>query len=409
MSDVVMRVQNVYGDFLRSFKVFLDRITRHSLNKIEWNYGSKTLEYYYMMNGHESFEYPVALVDIQDIQPVDGVGPIARNPYLHSNISNHQVTIAENTTRNEKIYLDKRWINLVFTVTVNTEDVASMLNYHDLFLGNLPMNFMFYDYSFYNYIEVTDFTRSWDFENDSIENVFLMLDKSYRYEPDVHYNESNENFKTTQERDRQAGRDPYPTLEGRRYFAMVHSEPILRMTSITKQTDKESNQHSIIINFEAQIEVPNVVLWHKDYQIESIEVVIDTVARQPQVYPILIDMPENFLTNKNISRGILLSPDNFVFPAQQTPPDLTEDPYLEVNTNIDLNMYTVALWAVENVTETSSSRFFIPLKHARVEYKTDQDGQILGMKFYFKEMEWFQDFDLGNPFNYLKLILFSEE
>jgi hypothetical protein len=43
---ISIKVQNVYGDFLRSFKVFLDKVTRNTLNKIEWNYGSKPLEYY---------------------------------------------------------------------------------------------------------------------------------------------------------------------------------------------------------------------------------------------------------------------------------------------------------------------------------------------------------------------------
>jgi hypothetical protein len=43
---VALKIQNVYGDFLRSFKIFLDRVTRQSLNKIEWNYGAKPLDYY---------------------------------------------------------------------------------------------------------------------------------------------------------------------------------------------------------------------------------------------------------------------------------------------------------------------------------------------------------------------------
>ena len=124
MPAPVMKIQNVYGDFLRSFKVFLDKVTRHSLNKIEWNYGSKTLEYHYMMNGHESFEYPVAMVEIQDIQPVDGVGAIARNPRLNPNFSTHNVEIAGNNSKLHTIIMDKRWVNLLFNVTIYTEDVA---------------------------------------------------------------------------------------------------------------------------------------------------------------------------------------------------------------------------------------------------------------------------------------------
>jgi len=416
MPAPVLRIQNVYGDFLRSFKVFLDKITRHSLNKIEWNYGSKTLEYHYMMNGHESFEYPVALVEIQDIQPVDGVGAIARNPRLNPNFSNHNVEIAGNSTKLETIVLDKRWVNLMFNVTINTEDVAMLLNYHDLFIGNLPMNFMFYDYKYYAYIEVTDAVRHWDFENDDIENVFTMLDKTFRYEPDVHYNESNEDFFETQERDRFAGRDDYTDLEGRRYFAMVQFEPIMKLTSVQKIIDKEMMHQQLVMSFEARMEIPNLLLFHKGIEIESIEVVIDTVSRNHQEFPILIDIPENFLTNKNISQGILLSSDDFVIPDGKYEPfgpdtilDPTKHSHLRVDAYINPSIEVPSLWAVEDVTDTSASRFFIPLKHARIEYIYDEEGNPKVTLFYFKEMLWFLDFNFENPFNYYNLVLFNPE
>ncbi len=123
--------------------------------------------------------------------------------------------------------------------------------------------------------------------------------------------------------------------------------------------------------------------------------------------PILIDIPDNFLTNKNIQREIGIFSEAFVFPDPTLDPDA--DPYLEVKTYIDLDLYTVSLWAVENVTETSSKRFFIPLEHATVEIINDQGGNFESMRFYFEEMEWFRDFDLQNPFNYFKLLLFKED
>ena len=417
MNGPVMRIQNVYGDFLRSFKVFLDRITRNTLNKIEWNYGSKTLEYHYMLNGHETVEFPIALIDIQDIQPVDGVGAISRNPHLNPNFSNHNIEIAENLTQHHKVILDKRWVNLLFTVTINTEDVAMLLNYHDLVIGNLPLNFMFYDYKYFSYIEITAFVHGWDFDNDTIENVFTMLDPTYRYEPNVYYQEANEDFFNSIDRDRQAGGDNYPNLEGRRYFAMVQFEPIIKLTSVTKQTDKEQMKHALTLNFEAQMEIPNLLMGHQGIDVESIEIVIDTVSKDHQQYPILIDIPENFLTNKNISRGILLSSDDFVIPADAiwdpTDPNDPADPiryaHLRVEQYIDTELEVPSLWAVEDVTETSASRFFIPLKHAKIQYVRDQNNAIIATIFYFKEMQWFDTFDFNNPFNYLKLVLFNED
>lgn len=403
---LTMRIQNVYGDFLRSFKVFLDRVTRNSLNKIEWNYGSKTLEYNYMMNGHESFEYPIALIDIQDIQPVDGVGAIARNPRLNPNFSPHNVEIAHNNDLNQTILLDKRWVNLMFTVTINTEDVASLLNYHDLIIGNLPLNFMFYDYSYYAYIEITELIRGWDYENESIENVFLMYDKTYQYNPTVGYKEVNEEFFESGTRNRIEGRDLNSTLEGERYFAMVKFQPIIKLTSVQKQTDKEQNMHSLTCNFEARMEIPNLLMHHQKYDFESIELVIDTVSEHHQEYPILSDIPENFLTNKNISRGILLSSDNFIFPEPATS-DPVEEPYLSIPGRIS-PLEVPSLWAVEDVTETSASRFFIPLSHATIT-EIEDNGQVIETQFRFKEMEWFLNFDFNNPYNYLKMPFFQEE
>ena len=418
MSRPVIRIQNVYGDFLRSFKVLLDELTMNSLNKIEWNYGSKTLQYHALFNGKESFEFPVALIDIQDIQPTDSVGAISRNPRLNPQFSNHNIEIAGNETLQQTIILDKRWMTMMFNVTINTEDVASLLNFHDMIVGNLPMNFMFYDRSYYSYIEVTEFVKDWDFDNHTIDNVFTMMDPTYRYDPVIKYNESNEAFFETKERDRQAGRDPYPELEGKRYYSMVKSDPIYKLTSVQKTTDKEQMHHSLNLSFEAQLEIPNLLMGHLNQRIESIELVIDTVSKNHQTFPILIDMPENFLTNKNISRGILLSSDDFVIPDDAVwepidpndPPNLTKYPHLRVNQYIDtVNKEVPSLWAVEDVTETSASRFFIPLKHATVQYVRDENNQIKATLFYFKEMLWFDSFDFDNPFNYLKLVLFNAD
>ncbi len=403
---ITMKVQNIYGDFLRSFKVFLDKVTHQTLTKIEWNYGAKPLEYYYMQN-HESFEYPTAIVEIQDIQPLNGVSSLARSSGMRIMSSVHQILACENKTLEQKVVLDKRWVNLMFTVTINTEDVTTMLNYHDLFLNHIPYNFLFYDYTFWGQLEVTNFVQDWDFDNDDTENVFLQLDPTYRYTADQRYNEAVDPAFHTSERDREAGRDLDVVREGERYFSMIKYKPILKLNSITKQTDKESQQHSITMSFEAQIELPNVLLWIKEYTIESIEIVIDTVSKHNQLQPILIDIPDNFLTNKNIQREIGIFSEAFVFPDPTLDPDA--DPYLEVKTYIDLDLYTVSLWAVENVTETSSKRFFIPLEHATVEIINDQGGNFESMRFYFEEMEWFRDFDLQNPFNYFKLLLFKED
>ncbi len=406
---IALRIQNSYGDFLRSFKTFLDRVTRNSLNKISWNYASKPIEYYTMMNGEESFEFPVALVEILDIQPVDGVGPIARNAAMEVMRSMHQLVIAENATKNQRLTLDKRWVNLSFNVTINTEDVTSLLNYHDLFITTMPLNFFFYDYKYWSYIDITPFANQWDFVNDDISNVSVRLDPTYRYPADDQYQSAIDPGFTSTDRDRVQAGDTFPVQEGERYFSDVLSEPIIKLTSIQKQTEKENNMHSLILNFEAQIEIPNLLVWTQDYDVESIELVIDVTNQYPD-NPILIDIPENFLTNKNIQRGVILLAEDFNFPEPVDPTDPTAlEPYLEVRTYINLEVFTAALWAVEDVTTTSSKRFFIPLEHARVEYVEDTTGNIIATRFYFAEMQWFMAFNFESPLKYLKIILFDED
>ncbi len=442
-TGVAIRVQNIYGDFLRSFKVFLDRVTRNTLNKIEWNYGAKTLEYYYMMDGgdghgHESFEFPVALINIDDIQPVDNVGPIARNAGMNVNHSPHQLVIAENLSRDERIILDKRWVTMMTTITINVEDVSSLLNYYDLFIGYMPMQYFFYDYYFYTYIEVTPFCEHWNFDTDDIMNLSIkppdhkppveaykptgsekdepmdpninqQMDATFKYEPDVHYSEADPDphFKT-ETRERDLGRDQDTVREGYRYFATVKMEPILKLQSIQKQTDKETMKHSLVLNFEMQIEIPNLLIGNIDYYIKTIELVIDptcSIGRSLE-YPLLTDMDDKLLINKNISGGVILQDEDFhLF----DPNDPKAGPsYLEINADININRFNVALWAVEDVTIAQASRHFIPLNHAKVIRNVDENGNFVSLHFVFEELNWFRTFDFDNSFNYLKLILFEE-
>jgi hypothetical protein len=379
------------------------------------------------MKDGETFENPVALIEIQDIQPVDGVSPIARNPGMQMHESPHNNVIAENYSRTQTVVLDKRWVNLMFTVQVSTEDMASLLNYYDMFMGQCPLNFYFYDYKYYTYVEVTPFVSNWDFNNDDIRNVSIRppeipntsngehIDDTYRYEPNTYYKEANpnEHFHSIP-RDRTKGRDIDVVREGYRYFSMIELEPILKIQSITKTIDKENMNYELLINFEMQMEIPNVLMGTIDYLIETIELVIDTTNENgiANEYPLLTDMEEKFLINKNIERGIILLPEDFVLKAPRPEEDQClipwSSPYLEVKTDINLNTFTPSLWAVEDVTDASSKRLFIPLEHAIVERIVDDNGDFVSLRFFFKEMEWFEDFNFKTGFNFLKLILFTE-
>jgi hypothetical protein len=151
-----------------------------------------------------------------------------------------------------------------------------------------------------------------------------------------------------------------------------------------------------------QIEIPNLLIGNIDFIIETIELVIDTsnpngIAHN---FPLLTDMEESFMINKNIERGIILFAEDF---------HIDEEPqYLEIGSDINLDTFTLSLWAVEDVTEASSKRLFIPLEHAIISRVVDENGKFVSLRFHFKEMEWFEDFNFKTGFNFLKLLLFTE-
>ncbi len=361
-------MHNYYSEFLKSFKSFIANVTNDSITYYEFDYGSKTIDHYRMQE-NESWEYPTCIIEMQDAQLVDGVGPIARNAMMNVNPSNHNIIIAENLTRYQGILLDKRWVNITFTVTINVEDSASLLNYHDLFISQLPFNFTFYDYSYISYIDVSPFVEGWDFDNEDISNIFVRRD---------------------------------PTGYNDKYYAMVSNTPLLELTSVTKQNDKESATHSLTLNFETMIEIPNLLRGKGFQEIRSINIIIDTTGNQ-QENPILLDIPDNILTNKNIEKGIIISPQDFHLGEGGT------RQYLEVNTLVDIESFKLALWVVEDSTIVTSKRILIPLQNATILKIEDDDDNHLRWEIEFGELNWFLNFQFSSQFNFINLILFNDE
>ncbi len=361
-------MHNYYSDFLKSFKTFLGKVTNDSITYYEFDYGSKTVDYKRLMD-NENFEYPTCIIELQDTTLIDNVSPIARNAMMNVNPSNHNMMIAENLTTYQGILLDKRWVNLMFTVTINVEDSASLLNYYDLFISQLPFNFSFYDYSYITYIDVSPFVKSWDFDNEDISNIFIRRD---------------------------------PTGYEDKYYAMIQNKPLLEMTSVVKNNDKESMQYSLTLSFETMLEVPNIIRGKGFQEIRSINVVIDTVGANT-ANPILIDIPDNILTNKNIEKGIILAESNFhlgIDGGKQ---------FLQIDSDVDIEAYELALWVVEDSTKATSKRILIPLTHSKISKITNDDGDFIHWEIEFGEINWFLNFQFEEQFNFLNLILFNKQ
>jgi len=355
---------NFYSDFLRSFKKFIGKVTNETITKYEFNYGSKTVDFDRMMKD-ESFEYPTCIIELNDTVLIDNVSPIARNANMNVNPSMHNFIIAENLNRNQGILLDKRWINLQLNIILNLEDASSLINYYDLFISQLPYNFSFYDYKYISYIDITPFAKDWDITSENVFNVFVM---------------------------------PDPTNDRNNYYAMVENQPIIEMNSVTKNQDKESGMHQLNINFDVMIELPNLLRGKNFQEIRGISIVIDSSGRET---PILIDVPDNLLSNKNVDRGIVL--DKSCFHLGQD----GEDGYLEIQTDVDLSAFKLSLWAVEDTTSNSSKRFFIPINE-NTKIDKDNNTNTSNYKIYLSEIDWFLDFNFDNKFGFYNLILFKK-
>ena len=369
------RTHNWYAEFLKSFRYFIDRVTAGEITKYEFDSGSKTLEYYYLYH-NQSYEYPTCNIELTDISLIDGVGPIARNAMMNINPSNHNIILTENLTTNDIILLDKRHVNITFTVTIACEDHAQVMNMHDMFVSQLPLNFSFYDYKYVNYIEVTDFVQGWDLQNDNILNIFEQSSASMRY---------------TQEEEDKYNKREYI----QRYFSSIINQPILEMTSCQKQTDKETQKHSLTVNFETMIEIPNVLRGKTLDVVNSINIVIDT-NRQNDL-PVMIDLPENIMENQNINAVINLTSDNFSTEGNKT--------IIEFE-----SMYSItsaSIWVVVDPLKQNSAKLFLPLKITPENVENTDTSGIKRYTVYSGESA-LTDLNLTNNSS-IKLVSFKDE
>ena len=274
---------NYYIDFLKSFDVFLRNIlddsettflSSQNLQRIENNFGSKTV-LTHKLYGDESYEYPNAMIDIQDIKPFDNVIPISQHLRPNNN-SLDTFYIASNKTKNTNIFVETRLMLIDLNIKINVETSADLLNYYHIILNKLPVNFTFVDYNFGMFINLDEIGTEdqWDLSDD-MYNIFKFSNNTLRdYES---------------------------------WSTVFTDQPMFELQSISKTEDKENMKYSVNISMLCTFRIPYKINYETPQEIKRIIVSIDTneVVNIPEdLYPVLIDNDLNEF-NK-IQKGLFL-------------------------------------------------------------------------------------------------------
>jgi len=259
---------NYYVDFLKAFNIFIQKVFNKNIKKIEYSIGSKTLLTHNLYK-NESFNYPNAIIDLQDFRVAEGVSTISRNAYGFIP-SMESAVISDNDNKNEIIYAETQRYLLNLNIQVNVETNSDLLNLYHIVSNNIPINFTFVDFIYYYFIDVTEMVKEWDFDNDDIYNIIKAPDETER--------------------------------DNEKYFSLLSVQPQLELQSINKTEDKENNKFSINFSFLVATQIPTKVYSSSLMKINRI--IIDTNIDQGNSFPILMDIDLN--KYKSVKKGIIL-------------------------------------------------------------------------------------------------------
>ena len=387
-----MQTHNYYVDFLKAFNAFIQKVFyQKPIQKIEYNIGSKTLLKHKLYN-NENYEYPNAIIDLQDIRIAEGVSSISRNAY--GLIPSLETSVpAINYTKMEKIVVDTQRYLLNFNIQINVESNADLFNFYHALTNSMPLNFTFVDFKYYYFVNITDIVSNWDFENEDVNNIIKMPDPT--------------------ERDKI------------KYFTAIPVQPQLEIESINRNEDKENNRYYITFNVLAATQIPTQIYGTGHDLIKRIIINID--FNDPTQYPILLDIDEN--NYKRVKNSIKLNRDFFepiyLIKDSNNPQDETEEVYKEeigyqikIDGKLDTKLFELQLNS--DVIDINSTNIFIPLepkdnennKESGIEIEYDDKNNITIIKILNPEYKiiknYFEKFNseqYNNQFELIQLLL----
>jgi len=366
----MIKTHNYYIDFLKAFNAFIlnifnpEVLKTKAIQKIEYNIGSKTL-LRHKLYGNESFEYPNAIIDLQDIRVAEGVSTISKNAYGLAP-SQESIILCDNQNNNQMVICETQRYILNLNVQVNVETNADMFNFYHIITNHLPINFTFIDFSYYYFIDVTEFVDGWNFEEDDIFNVIKMPDHT--------------------ERDKI------------KYFSLLLTQPQLEVQSISKMEDKENNRYAINFSILAAIQIP--IILYGNYYTKVDRVIIDVNLDYDDDYPVLIDIELN--KYKNVKKSIVLYRDNFkpiykiIKSDNNENVDDTNEEYKElIGYELELDgklSNLISLYFNPDILDVYKPILYIPLDSKNIKVSFDENSNKTKIQIYNEEFEKIKEY-----------------
>jgi len=232
-----------------------------------FNYTSKTLD---SANNtrQETYEYPVATININDVRPFASAGQIMRQKIQTS--STHRIPLIINDTKREMITttLVQNFINV--SVEIKFQTSADIINYLNHINNIFPQNFTVYTPKYFNLLNVTNFVENWD-DTDDLVGPSILLTKPNNTYFDALYK-----------------------------YAYLNIEPNCELTSIQQMIDKDSMNYSLNLDFIFTASQPIDLRKSKTYNYKSIviDINVETSAGLSINDPLISQVENETITNE---------------------------------------------------------------------------------------------------------------
>jgi len=203
------------------------------------NYGSKTMSSFNEQE-QESWEYPIARIEITDIKPVTQIADISR---FKDKLGFQRKVLCENRTKKEAISCSFTMKYLVTSIDIEFQDSSDIINYVTFLQSRIPLNFTIFLPSYFNTINITGMIKNWE-ETDDINNIIIQPNNTMR---NVDY-----------------------------IYTGMEIEPLAELQSMMQQVDKENMKYTLHLDFIFSFFMPLDIYKHKVFNTRKIDIVIDT-------------------------------------------------------------------------------------------------------------------------------------
>ena len=300
------------------------------IKHFSFNFGSKT--YASKLNyDQETYEYPIAKINILDIRPFDSNSQIQRRILgLEDNI--RKIILADNITKQSVIMADLSLNYVNANIEIQFEDSSDIINFQNMILNILPLNKTVQLPEQVNTINLTNIIRDLKWQtNDKISNIIISPNNTWTDQDYV--------------------------------YGLLYQKPLCELQNINFQQDKEGMRHTMNIDILFTFLKP-VKLFAKKYRsykkivlnINNInnDIIVDS---KPLLTNItneeIINVDLNDITKININNNIYMIENN-----DNTIGDTTEQYIIKLFSDIDFNNFSLWYSKVRSINEYDSNYYF---------------------------------------------------